>query len=108
MNVMFHFFGRLHVLFELFEWIDTLPNVYFVIVLTFDVIHKMLLYVVQRVSPFFVGTLHFGTTLFATGFVLLFFDPKGRAQFFFGLVGLSFLRVSIGLACLFSSSYVSK
>jgi hypothetical protein len=33
-------------LFELFVWIDTLPNVYFVIILTSNVIQKMLLYVV--------------------------------------------------------------
>jgi hypothetical protein len=46
-------------LFEPFVWIDTLPNVYFVIVFTFNAIHKMLLYVVQEVSPFFVGTLCF-------------------------------------------------
>jgi hypothetical protein len=33
-------------LFELFVWINIMPNVYFVIVLIFNVIHKMLLYVV--------------------------------------------------------------
>jgi hypothetical protein len=56
-NVMFHFFGwPSHVFFELFVWIDTLSNVYFIIVLTSNAIHKMLLDV-QEVSPFFVGTL---------------------------------------------------
>jgi len=62
-------------LFEPFTWINIMPNVYFVIVFTSNVIHKMLLYLVQR--PFFVGTLHFWTTLFAIGF-FLFFDPKGQ------------------------------
>ncbi len=38
-------------LFELFVWITTLSNVYFIIVLTSNAIHKMLLYV-QEVSPF--------------------------------------------------------
>jgi hypothetical protein len=33
-------------LFELFVWIDTMPNVYFVIVLTSNILHKMFLYVV--------------------------------------------------------------
>jgi hypothetical protein len=33
-------------LFEPFVWIDTLPTVYVVIVLTSNAIHKMLLYVV--------------------------------------------------------------
>jgi hypothetical protein len=57
-NVMFHFLGQFtHMLFEPFIWINIMPNVYFVIVLTFNVIHKMLLYLIQR--PFFVGTLCF-------------------------------------------------
>jgi hypothetical protein len=77
-------------LFESFVWINFLLNIYFVIVFTSNVIHKMLLYVVQGVFPFFVGTLRFWTTLFTVEFFLLFFfDPRGRPQFFFGLVWLS-------------------
>jgi hypothetical protein len=57
---MFHFLGRFtHILFDLFVWIDTLPNVYFVIVLIFNVIHKMLLYVIQRVLKKNLSTLYF-------------------------------------------------
>jgi hypothetical protein len=44
-------------LFEPFIWINIMPNVYFVVVFTSNVIHKMLLYLVQ--GPFFVGTLYF-------------------------------------------------
>jgi len=51
----------------------------------------------KELLPFF----YFCTTLFVGGFFLLFFDPKGRPQFFFRLVGLSFSWISIGLACLF-------
>jgi len=40
-------------LFTSFVLINTLPNVYFVIVLMCNVIHKMLLYVIQGVFPFF-------------------------------------------------------
>jgi hypothetical protein len=60
-------------LFEPFVWINILPNVYFVIILTSNVIDEMLLYVVQGISPFFVGALHFWTTLFAAGFFCYFF-----------------------------------
>jgi hypothetical protein len=76
----------MHVLFESLVWIHILSNVYFVIILACNFIHKMFFYVVQRVSPFFVGTLRFWTTLLDTGFFLLFFDPRGRPRFFFGLV----------------------
>jgi hypothetical protein len=73
---MFHFLGWfMHMLFEPFVWIDILPNVYFVIVLTSNVIHKMLLYVEERVFPFFVVRLRSWTTLFTIGFFLLFFNP---------------------------------
>jgi hypothetical protein len=65
-------------LFKLFVWIDIMPNVYFVIIFTSNVIHKMFLYVVKEVSPFFVGILCFWTTLFATRFFLFLFDPRGR------------------------------
>jgi len=53
-NVMFHFLAWfMHMLFGPFVWIDILPKIYFVIILTCNVIHKMFLYVVQGVSPFF-------------------------------------------------------
>jgi len=99
---MFHFLEwSSHVLFEPFVWINTLSNVYFIIVLTSNAIHKMFLDV-QEVSPFFVGTLRFWATLLTTGFFLLFFDPRGRPWFFFRLVWLSSSWLSIPY--LFSSS----
>jgi hypothetical protein len=55
--------------------------------------------------PFFIGTLHFWTTLFVVGFFLLLFNLRG--WLFFELVGLSSSWASIGLTCLSSLLDVS-
>jgi hypothetical protein len=81
-------------LFKPFVCIDTPPNVYFVIVHTSNVIHKMFLYLVQGFLPFFVGTLHLWTHF-------LFFDLRGWPRFGMGWVVLKNFNWTICLRSFF-------